>query len=83
MLERLFQLKAHNTNVRTEILAGITTFLAMAYILFVPKAFTGYFFGLDLNPASPCRSELASRSFKAQKIARPARSYGLGGSVIV
>ncbi|HJR32626.1 MAG TPA: hypothetical protein VJ889_28210, partial [Pseudomonas sp.] len=25
MLERLFQLKAHNTNVRTEILAGVTT----------------------------------------------------------
>ncbi|WP_192980020.1 NCS2 family permease [Pseudomonas sp. EggHat1] len=35
MLERLFQLKAHNTTVRTEILAGITTFLTMAYILFV------------------------------------------------
>jgi AGZA family xanthine/uracil permease-like MFS transporter len=35
MLEKLFQLKAHKTNVRTEILAGLTTFLAMAYILFV------------------------------------------------
>jgi AGZA family xanthine/uracil permease-like MFS transporter len=35
MLERLFQLKAHHTTVRTEILAGITTFLTMAYILFV------------------------------------------------
>lgn len=35
MLEKLFQLKAHRTNVRTEILAGLTTFLAMAYILFV------------------------------------------------
>ena len=35
MLERLFQLKAHNTTVRTEILAGVTTFLTMAYILFV------------------------------------------------
>ncbi|MBF8159701.1 NCS2 family permease [Ectopseudomonas hydrolytica] len=35
MLERLFQLKAHNTSVRTEVLAGITTFLTMAYILFV------------------------------------------------
>ncbi len=35
MLEKLFQLKAHNTSVRTEILAGITTFLTMAYILFV------------------------------------------------
>jgi adenine/guanine/hypoxanthine permease len=35
MLEKLFQLKAHNTTLRTEILAGITTFLTMAYILFV------------------------------------------------
>jgi AGZA family xanthine/uracil permease-like MFS transporter len=35
MLERLFQLKAHNTTVRTEVLAGLTTFLTMAYILFV------------------------------------------------
>lgn len=35
MLERLFQLKAHNTSIRTEILAGITTFLTMSYIIFV------------------------------------------------
>lgn len=35
MFEKFFQLKAHNTTVRTEILAGLTTFLAMAYILFV------------------------------------------------
>uniref|UniRef100_UPI003FCF3FC0 NCS2 family permease n=1 Tax=Pseudomonas indica TaxID=137658 RepID=UPI003FCF3FC0 len=35
MLEKLFQLKAHHTTVRTEVLAGITTFLTMAYILFV------------------------------------------------
>ena len=41
MLEKLFQLKAHNTNVRTEILAGITTFLAMAYILFVNPSILG------------------------------------------
>ena len=41
MLERLFQLKAHNTTVRTEILAGITTFLAMAYILFVNPSILG------------------------------------------
>src|SRR5690554_3140631 len=35
MLERLFQLKAHGTNVKTEVLAGITTFLTMAYIIVV------------------------------------------------
>ncbi len=41
MLERLFQLTAHNTTVRTEILAGITTFLTMAYILFVNPSILG------------------------------------------
>ena len=35
MLEKLFQLKAHGTTVRTEMLAGVTTFLTMAYIIFV------------------------------------------------
>ena len=35
MLEKLFKLKEHNTNVKTEIVAGITTFLSMAYILAV------------------------------------------------
>ncbi|SFM38744.1 NCS2 family permease [Marinobacter zhejiangensis] len=35
MLERLFQLKAHGTDVRKEVIAGITTFLTMAYIIVV------------------------------------------------
>ena len=35
LLERLFHLTALGTNVRTEILAGVTTFVTMAYILFV------------------------------------------------
>jgi len=35
MLERLFKLNEHGTNVRTELLAGITTFLTMSYIIFV------------------------------------------------
>ncbi len=35
MLEKLFKLKQKNTTVRREIIAGITTFLAMAYILAV------------------------------------------------
>ncbi|OZI53792.1 NCS2 family permease [Bordetella genomosp. 5] len=35
MLEKLFQLKAHATSVRTEVVAGITTFLTMSYIIFV------------------------------------------------
>ncbi|EAR61586.1 NCS2 family permease [Neptuniibacter caesariensis] len=35
MLEKLFKLKEHNTTVKTEVIAGITTFLTMAYIIFV------------------------------------------------
>jgi AGZA family xanthine/uracil permease-like MFS transporter len=35
LLERLFELEAHGTTVRTELLAGLTTFLTMAYIVFV------------------------------------------------
>ncbi len=35
MLEKLFKLKEHNTNVKTEVVAGVTTFLTMAYIIFV------------------------------------------------
>jgi len=35
MLEKLFKLKDNNTNVSTEVMAGITTFMTMAYILAV------------------------------------------------
>ena len=34
-MENFFKLKEHNTDVKTEILAGITTFMTMAYILVV------------------------------------------------
>ena len=35
MMEKLFKLKENNTNVKTEVVAGITTFMTMAYILAV------------------------------------------------
>ncbi|MBN2565390.1 MAG: NCS2 family permease [Candidatus Eisenbacteria bacterium] len=35
MLERLFKLKKNGTTPRTELMAGATTFMAMAYIIFV------------------------------------------------
>ena len=35
MLEKFFKLKENNTTVKTEIMAGITTFMTMAYILAV------------------------------------------------
>lgn len=48
MLERLFQLQAHGTTVRKEVVAGITTFLTMAYIIVVNPSIlssTGMDFG--------------------------------------
>jgi AGZA family xanthine/uracil permease-like MFS transporter len=41
VLERWFQLSASGTTVRTELLAGVTTFLTMAYIIFVQPAVLG------------------------------------------
>ncbi len=35
MLEKLFKLKENNTNIKTEVVAGLTTFMTMAYILAV------------------------------------------------
>lgn len=35
LLERLFKLSARNTNVKTELLAGVTSFMTMSYIIFV------------------------------------------------
>lgn len=41
MLEKIFKLKEHNTDVKTEIMAGITTFMTMAYILAVNPSILG------------------------------------------
>ncbi|MFI5359304.1 MAG: solute carrier family 23 protein, partial [Halanaerobiales bacterium] len=35
MLEKLFKLKEYGTDVRTEFIAGLATFMTMAYIIFV------------------------------------------------
>jgi AGZA family xanthine/uracil permease-like MFS transporter len=48
MIERLFKLAENQTSVRTEVLAGVTTFLTMAYIIFVqPAVLSGRMFGVD------------------------------------
>lgn len=40
MLENIFHLKENHTDVKTEIMAGITTFMTMAYILrSIPTSF--------------------------------------------
>lgn len=46
MLERIFKLSENRTNARTEVLAGATTFLTMAYIIVVqPAVLSGAMFG--------------------------------------
>ncbi len=43
MLEKFFKLKENNTTVKTEVLAGLTTFMTMAYILAVnPQTMTAF-----------------------------------------
>ncbi|MBU1909620.1 MAG: NCS2 family permease, partial [Verrucomicrobia bacterium] len=47
-LDRFFRLSANGTNARTEIVAGLTTFLTMAYIIFVqPAVLSGAMFGFS------------------------------------
>ena len=41
LVERMFKLREHGTSVRTELVAGLTTFLTMAYIVFVNPAILG------------------------------------------
>src|SRR5262245_48261010 len=41
-LERWFQLRAHGTKVGTEVRAGVTTFMVMAYIIFVNPIILGF-----------------------------------------
>ena len=49
MLEKIFNLKENNTTARTEIIAGLTTFMTMAYIIALnPNLLTG--FGKDTMP---------------------------------
>ena len=46
MLEKYFDYKKHKTDFKTEVIAGTTTFLTMAYIMFLnPFILSGEFAG--------------------------------------
>lgn len=48
MLEKVFKLKRNGTNIRTELMAGLTTFMTMAYIIALnPNLLTNFGFGVD------------------------------------
>jgi AGZA family xanthine/uracil permease-like MFS transporter len=55
MLERFFRLRANGTNVRTEVLGGLTTFMTMAYIVFVnPQILSGTGMDFDAVMVATC-----------------------------
>lgn len=58
MLEKFFKLKENNTTVKTEVLAGVTTFMTMAYILAVnPQTMTAFNDILGLEGAARMNPE--------------------------
>ena len=50
-IENFFDLKNLNTNIRTEVIAGVTTFMTMAYIIFVNPAMISQT-GMDIGAAT-------------------------------
>ena len=54
-MEKIFKLKENGTNVKTEILAGLTTFMTMAYIIALnPNLLTGFDRGSQLHCLRHC-----------------------------
>ncbi|MFN3384433.1 MAG: NCS2 family permease [Archaeoglobaceae archaeon] len=49
--EKFFEFEKYNTNLRTEVLAGLTTFMTMAYIIFVNPAILSDAIGKDAIPS--------------------------------
>ncbi len=60
MLENLFSLTKHGTTVRTEVLAGITTFVTMSYILAVNPSILGQ---SGMDPSSVFAATAISAAF--------------------
>ena len=59
-MEKYFKLKEHNTDVRTEIIAGVTTFLSMVYILAVNPSILS---ASGMDPASIFTATAISAAF--------------------
>lgn len=51
LLEKFFEFEKYNTNLRTEVIAGLTTFMTMAYIIFVNPAILSDAIGKDAVPS--------------------------------
>ena len=75
MLEKLFKLKANGTDVKTEVLAGITTFMTMAYILAVNPsilaadlAMTEFFLQIGIDELSVAPDQVLSLRKRIREI---------------
>ena len=70
MLERIFRLSENQTTARTELLAGVTTFLTMAYIIVVqPAVLSGVMFG---KPTGMTKSKMIE---ELKKMGLPTRPF--------
>lgn len=75
-MEKLFKLKENHTTVRTEILAGLTTFMTMAYLLALnPNMLTDFDTGSPLwngifLSTSPCFLQSACSAWRFMPISR-------------
>ena len=73
-MENFFKLKEHGTDVKTEVIAGLTTFMTMAYILAVNPSILGAT-GMDTG-AIFTATALASAIAVCQPALRTFRWYG-------
>src|ERR1039458_4079270 len=86
MLERVFHLSENRTTARVEVLAGVTTFLTMAYIIFVqPAVLSGKMFGMETGmdfgalPISTCLAAALATALMALLARYPiAQAPGMG-----
>jgi len=62
MLENYFNYKKHKTDFKTEVVAGVTTFLTMAYIMFLNP------FILSREFAGPEKVSLILEQFSLQQL---------------
>jgi len=85
-MDRFFRLSENRTTVRTEVLAGVTTFLTMAYIIFVqPAVLSGAMFGKETGmdfgavTAATCLSAALATAIMALYARYPiAQAPGMG-----
>lgn len=84
ILSQFFKLEERRTNVRTEIIAGCTTFMTMAYIVFVNPAMisqTGMDFGAAMM--TTCISAAVATMFMGFYANLPiAQVLGMGGAFL-